>query len=166
LFPNLAINYLGVLAGISFLIGIIAASFSSIDSALTALTTSFIYDFLNISGKSSEEKKKIKNKVFFGFSLIVFLIIMAFSASRGDVISTIFKVAGYTYGPLLGLFLFGMFTDIKIKDKLVPVVCILAPVLTYILNYWLATAYQFDFGFINIAVNALITITGLLIIKK
>jgi len=166
LFPNLAINFLGVLAGISFLIGIIAASFSSIDSALTALTTSFIYDFLNISGRSSEEKKKIKNKVFFGFSLIVFLIIMAFSASRGDVISTIFKVAGYTYGPLLGLFLFGMFTDIKIKDKLVPVVCILAPVLTYILNYWLATAYQFDFGFINIAVNALITITGLLIIKK
>ena len=166
LFPNLAINYLGVLAGISFLIGIIAASFSSIDSAITALTTSFIYDFLNISGRSSEEKKKIKNKVFFGFSLIVFLIIMAFSASRGDVISTIFKVAGYTYGPLLGLFLFGMFTDIKIKDKLVPVVCILAPVLTYILNYWLATAYQFDFGFINIAVNALITITGLLIIKK
>ncbi len=166
LFPNLAINYLGVLAGISFLIGIIAASFSSIDSALTALTTSFIYDFLNISGRSSEEKKKIKNKVFFGFSLIVFLIIMAFSASRGDVISTIFKVAGYTYGPLLGLFLFGMFTDIKIKDKLVPVVCILAPVLTYILNYWLATAFQFDFGFINIAVNALITITGLLIIKK
>ncbi len=166
LFPNLAINYLGVLAGISFLIGIIAASFSSIDSALTALTTSFIYDFLNISGRSSEEKKKIKNKVFFGFSLIVFLIIIAFSASRGDVISTIFKVAGYTYGPLLGLFLFGMFTDIKIKDKLVPVVCILAPVLTYILNYWLATAFQFDFGFINIAVNALITITGLLIIKK
>lgn len=166
LFPNLAINYLGVLAGISFLIGIIAASFSSIDSAITALTTSFIYGFLNMSDRSSEEKKKMKNKVFFGFSLIVFIIIMAFSASRGDVISTIFKVAGYTYGPLLGLFLFGMFTDIKIKDKLVPAVCILAPVLTYILNYWLATAYQFDFGFINIAVNALITITGLLIIKK
>jgi len=166
LFPNLAINYLGVLAGISFLIGIVAASFSSIDSAITALTTSFIYDFLNVSGWSSEEKKNIKNKVFFGFSLIVFLIIMAFSGSRGDVISTIFKVAGYTYGPLLGLFLFGMFTDIKIKDKLVPVVCILAPVLTYILNYWLATAYHFDFGFINIAVNALMTILGLLIIKK
>ena len=166
LFPNLAINYLGVLAGISFLIGIIAASFSSIDSAITALTTSFIYDFLNISGRSSEDKKNIKNKVFFGFSLIVFLIIMAFSGSRGDVISTIFKVAGYTYGPLLGLFLFGMFTDIKIKDKLVPVVCIFAPALTYMLNYWLATDYHFDFGFINIAVNALITITGLLIIKK
>jgi len=166
LFPNLAINYLGVLAGISFLIGIIAASFSSIDSAITALTTSFIYDFLNITDRSSEEKKNIKNKVFFGFSLIVFLLIMAFSESRGDVISTIFKVAGYTYGPLLGLFLFGMFTDIKIKDKLVPVVCILAPVLTYILNYWLASAYHFDFGFINIAVNAFITISGLLIIKK
>lgn len=165
LFPNLAINYLGVLAGVSFLLGIIAASFSSVDSALTALTTSFTYDFMNIDSKTSAEKKQLKNKVLFGFSVVVFVIIMLFSGSRGDVISTIFKVAGYTYGPLLGLYLFGMFTRIEVKDKFVPLVCVLAPLITYALNLWLSKAYQFDFGFVNIAVNAFITMSGLFALK-
>ncbi|MCK5677100.1 MAG: sodium:solute symporter [Flavobacteriaceae bacterium] len=166
LFPNLAINHLGIVAGISFLLGIIAASFSSIDSALTALTTSFTYDFLDISSKSSKEKLKLKNYVMFGFSVVIFLIIMVFSGSRGDIISTIFYVAGYTYGPLLGLFLFGMFTKIKIKDNLIPIVAILAPILTYLLSVYLKSSFDFDFGFFNIAVNASLTIIGLLIIKK
>ncbi len=166
LFPNIALNYLGIIAGISFLLGIIAASFSSVDSALTALTTSFTYDFLDIEHKSSQEKKKIKNQVLFGFSLIVFIIIMLFSNTRGDVISLIFKVAGYTYGPLLGLFLLGMFTKINVKDKWVPLVCIVSPFLTYFLSIYLKSAFNFDFGFINIAVNALLTIIGLIILKK
>ncbi len=166
LFPNLAINHLGLLAGISFLLGIIAASFSSIDSALTALTTSFTYDFLDISSKSSKEKLKLKNVVMFGFSVIIFVIIMAFSGSRGDIISTIFYVAGYTYGPLLGLFLFGMFSKIQIKDKLVPIVAVLAPILTYLLNIYFKNSLNFDFGFFNIGVNAFLTIMGLIIIKK
>ena len=166
LFPNLAINYLGLIAGISFLLGIIAASFSSIDSALTALTTSFTYDFLDITSKSSKEKLKLKNYVMFGFSIIIFIIIMAFSGSRGDVISTIFYVAGYTYGPLLGLFLFGMFTKIQVKDNFIPFVAVLAPVLTYLLNIYFKNAFDFDFGFLNIAVNAFLTVLGLLIVKK
>ncbi len=166
LFPNIAINYLGIIAGVSFLLGIIAASFSSVDSALTALTTSFTYDFLDIEHKSSEEKKKIKNRVLFGFSAVVFILIMLFSNSRGDVISLIFKVAGYTYGPLLGLFLLGMFTKINVKDKWVPLVCVISPVLTYFLSIYLKNAFDFDFGFINIAVNALLTIIGLIILKK
>jgi len=166
LFPNLAINYLGLIAGVSFLLGIIAASFSSVDSALTALTTSFTYDFLDIEHKSREDKKKIKNRVLFGFSIIVFTIIMLFSNSRGDVISLIFKVAGYTYGPLLGLFLLGMFTSISIKDKWVPLVCLVSPFLTYFLSIYLKNAFNFDFGFISIAVNAILTIIGLLILKK
>ena len=166
LFPNLALNYLGLVAGISFLLGIIAASFSSVDSALTALTTSFTYDFLDISHKSSEEKKKLKNRVLFGFSTIIFLIVMLFSNSRGDVISLIFKVAGYTYGPLLGLYLYGMFTKINIKDKWVPIICVAAPIVTYGLSLYFKNAYNFDFGFMNIAVNALLTIIGLSIIKK
>jgi len=165
LFPNLALNYLGQIAGISFLLGIIAASFSSVDSALTALTTSFTYDFLDISHKSSEEKKKLKNKVLLGFSSLIFLIIMLFSNSRGDVISLIFKVAGYTYGPLLGLYLYGMFTKLNIKDNWVPIICIVAPIATYFLSIYLKNAYNFDFGFMNIAVNALFTIIGLTIIK-
>ncbi len=164
LFPNLALNHLGLLAGISFLLGIIAASFSSVDSALTALTTSFTYDFLDIAHKSSEEKKKLKNRVLFGFSFIIFLIIMLFSNSRGDVITLIFKVAGYTYGPLLGLYLFGMFTNFRIKDKWVPIICIVAPIVTYMLSEYFKNVYNFNFGFINIAVNAILTIIGLLLL--
>ncbi|MCF6222249.1 MAG: sodium:solute symporter [Flavobacteriaceae bacterium] len=166
LFPNIALNYLGLIAGVSFLLGIIAASFSSVDSALTALTTSLTYDFLDIQHKSSTEKKRIKNKVLFGFSLVVFIIIMLFANSRGDVISIIFNVAGYTYGPLLGLFMFGMFTSMHIRDKWVPVVCLISPILTYFLSVYLKNAFNFDFGFISIAVNGLFTILGLLIIKK
>ncbi len=166
LFPNLTLNYLGILAGVSFLLGIIAASFSSVDSALTALTTSFTYDFLDISHKSSEEKKKLKNRVLFAFSFILFLIIMAFSSSKGDVITLIFKVAGYTYGPLLGLYLFGMFTKLTIKDTWVPIICVASPILTYLLSVYFKNRYHFDFGFINIAINALLTIIGLLLIKK
>ncbi len=166
LFPNLAINHLGIIAGVSFLLGIIAASFSSVDSALTALTTSFTYDFLDISHKSSKDKKKIKNRVLFGFSCIVFIIIMGFANSRGDVISIIFKVAGYTYGPLLGLYLLGMFTKINLKDKWVPIICVAAPFCTYFLSVYLKNAFNFDFGFINIAVNAGLTMLGLLILRK
>jgi len=166
LFPNLALNHLGLITGISFLLGIIAASFSSVDSALTALTTSFTYDFMDISSKSSEDKKKLKNKVLFGFSVVVFTIIMLFSGSRGDVISLIFNVAGYTYGPLLGLFLFGMFSQVKIKDKWVPFICVASPVITYLLSLYLKNSFNFDFGFISIAVNALITILGLILIKQ
>ena len=166
LFPELALNHLGLVAGVSFLLGIIAASFSSVDSALTALTTSFVYDFLDVSKKTGEEKKKYKNWVLVGFSVVVFIIIMAFSQSRGDVISLIFNVAGYTYGPLLGLFLFGMFTDIGTKDRFVPVVCIAAPLLTYALSWYSASQFDFNFGFVSIAVNAVLTILGLLVIKK
>jgi Na+/proline symporter len=165
LFPDLALNHLGLITGISFLLGIIAASFSSVDSALTALTTSFSYDFLDMSSKSGEERKKIKNRVLFGFSVVVFVIIMAFSGSRGDVISLIFNVAGYTYGPLLGLYLMGMFSQISVKDRWVPLVCILAPVLTYASSVYLKNSFNFDFGFISIAVNAGFTMAGLWIIR-
>ncbi|RTE54810.1 sodium:solute symporter [Arenibacter aquaticus] len=166
LFPDLALNHLGVFAGVSFLLGIIAASFSSVDSSLTALTTSFTYDFLDISHKSSETKKKLKNWVLLGFSVVLFLIIMLFSNSRGDVVSLIFKVAGYTYGPLLGLYMLGMFTKIRVRDKWVPFICVMAPVLTYLLSVYFSKAFNFDFGFINIAVNAGLTIVGLVLVKQ
>ncbi|MCR1025058.1 sodium:solute symporter [Cellulophaga baltica] len=166
LFPNLALNHLGFFAAIFFLLGIIAASFSSVDSSLTALTTSFTYDFLDISEKSGKQRKTLKNKVLLGFSVIVFTIIMLFANSKGDVISLIFKVAGYTYGPLLGLFLLGMFTNVQLIDKWVPVVCLLAPFVTYALSEVLIAKFKFDFGFVNIAVNAGLTILGLLLLRK
>ncbi len=166
LFPNLALNHLGIYAGVFFLLGIIAASFSSVDSSLTALTTSFTYDFLDLSTKSTDDKKKLKNKVLFGFSVVIFVIIMLFSNSKGDVISLIFKVAGYTYGPLLGLYMFGMFSKMKVIDKWVPFICISSPIITYLLSIYLLEYFEFDFGFVNIAVNASITIIGLLLIRK
>jgi len=166
LFPEIALNHLGIYTQISFLLGIIAASFSSIDSALTALTTSFTYDFLNLSRQSQQKKKKLKNRVFIGFLFIIFLIIMLFSQSRGDIISVIFHVAGYTYGPLLGLYLFGIFTSVRTHEKWIPVICILSPLLTYLLEVYSETYFQFNFGFINILINALLTLTGLLILKK
>ncbi len=166
LFPMLSLNHFGTLAAVSFILGITAASFSSVDSALTALTTSFTHDFLDIQHKNSKEKKRLKNLVLFGFSGVIFLIIMLFSESKGDVISTIFKVAGYTYGPLLGLYLFGIFTKIKIKDAAVPFICVLMPLLTYYLNYLFITKFSFDLGFMNILVNALLTILSLIIVRK
>ena len=166
LFPNLTLNYLGPLAGVSFLLGIIAASFSSVDSALTALTTSFTYDFLEIDKKEEGKVKSLKNKALVGFSAILFLIVMLFSGSRGDVISLVFTMAGYTYGPLLGLFLLGMFTKVNIKDKWVPVICILTPLMTYFAGNYAKEKYGFDMGFFTIAIIATLTIIGLLLIRK
>jgi SSS family transporter len=166
LFPLLSLNHFGTIASISFILGIIAASFSSADSALTALTTSFTHDFLDIQHKNPKEKKRLKNRVLFGFSAVIFIIVMLFSGSKGDVISTIFKVAGYTYGPLLGLYLFGIFTKIKINDAAVPYICVLMPIVTYGLNYIFLTLFSFDLGFMNILVNGLLTILSLILFKK
>ena len=154
------------MAGVSFLLGIIAASFSSVDSALTALTTSFTYDFLEIDKKEEGKVKSLKNKALVGFSAILFLIVMLFSGSRGDVISLVFTMAGYTYGPLLGLFLLGMFTKVNIKDKWVPVICILTPLMTYFAGNYAKEKYGFDMGFFTIAIIATLTIIGLLLIRK
>ena len=164
LFPMLSLNHFGIIASVSFILGITAASFSSVDSSLTALTTSFTHDFLDIQHKNSKDKKRLKNKVLLGFSILIFTIIMLFSESKGDVISTIFKVAGYTYGPLLGLYLFGIFTKIKIKDAAVPYICVLMPLLTYYLNHLFITKFSFDLGFMNILVNALLTMLSLIIV--
>lgn len=166
LFPMLSLNHFGIIAGISFILGITAASFSSADSAITALTTSFTHDFLNIKTKTPKKKIQLKNRTLFGFSVFIFLIIMLFSESKGDVISTIFKVAGYTYGPLLGLYILGIFSKVKIHDSAVPYICIAMPLATYFLNYIFIDWYNFDFGFMNIFVNALLTMICLILVKK
>ncbi|CDF79692.1 sodium/iodide co-transporter [Formosa agariphila KMM 3901] len=165
LFPMLSLNHFGTIASLSFILGITAASFSSADSALTALTTSFTHDFLDIKHKNSKEKKIMKNRVLFGFSIVVFIIIMVFSQSKGNVISLIFKVAGYTYGPLLGLYLFGIFTKIKVKDTAVPFICIVMPMVTYLLNHYFILLFDFDFGFMNIFVNAFLTVICLILYR-
>jgi Na+/proline symporter len=166
IFPNLTLNYLGKIGAIAFLIGVIASTFASVDSCIAALTTSFSYDFMDIENQPHEAKKKIKNYVLIGVNIVMFLIVMLFWQSQGAIINTIFTIAGYTYGPLLGLYMTGMFSRIQLKEKWVPVACVSAAIATYLLNNYLMSAFQFDFGFLNIFINALLTILFLIIIKK
>lgn len=165
LFPLIMLKYLGPVAGIVFMIGLISAAYSSGDGALTALTTSFCIDFLGFDDKrkelSEEKKKNIRIKVHFSFAIIMILLILAFNKlNDNSVITTIFMIAGYTYGPLLGLFALGLFTKLQLKDKYVPFVAIIAPIICYFLNT------IFPFGFALIIVNGAITFLGLLIISK
>jgi Na+/proline symporter len=166
LYPLLTLNYFGKIGAVAFLIGVIASTFASIDSCIAALTTAFSYDFMDIENRPQENKKKIKNAVLLGVNLVMFLIVMAFWNSKGAIINTIFKIAGYTYGPILGLYLTGLFTKIKFREAWVPVACVSAALITWLLNGIFIRSFNFDFGFMNIFVNALLTILFLFIIKK
>ncbi|MCM8569673.1 sodium:solute symporter [Gramella jeungdoensis] len=161
-YPLLALNEFGLLAGIVFLLGITAAAFSSADSALTALTTSFCVDILDIEKKKTDQKKT-RMLVHIGFTLLMFIVIIIFNAINDtSVVSAVFKVAGFTYGPLLGLFAFGLLTKRPVKDRFVPVVCILSPVISIVLDLNSAEwFYGYQFGFEILLVNATITFLGL-----
>lgn len=163
LFPTIALDHLGPLAGVVFLLGIIAAAYSSADSALTALTTSFCVDFLNFDEKTEQEKKRTRLKVHIGFSVLLFFVILIFNAINDtSVINSIFTAAGYTYGPILGLFAFGLISKRRIIDKYVILVCLLAPLLSYgieqLVNGW--------FGFFVLALNGALTYFGLWLISR
>ena len=168
LYPILALNHFTVFIGIVFLLGIIAAAFSSADSALTALTTAFCVDFLDLDGKNEKEQKRFRLMVHIGFSFILFLVIIIFRIINNDsVISAVFTVAGYTYGPLLGLFTFGLFTRKPVIDKYVPYLAVLSPVLTYLISLNSeALLWGYKFGFEVLILNGLIMFTGLLLISK
>ncbi len=166
LYPLLTLNYFGKIGAIAFLIGVIASTFASIDSCIAALTTAFSYDFMNIENQPHEAKKKIKTRVLLGVNIVMFLIVMSFWNSQGAIINTIFKIAGYTYGPILGLYLTGLFSKIKFKEKWVPVACLTAAFTTWLLNIYFIRVFHFDFGFMNIFVNALLTILFLNFIKR
>ncbi|MDP3433306.1 MAG: sodium:solute symporter, partial [Bacteroidota bacterium] len=134
LFPMLALQHFGLITGILFLLGIVSAAYSSADSALTALTTSFCIDFLNVDPKNPNSKPK-RIKVHIAFSVLMFLVILLFWFINNDsVVTAVFKVAGYTYGPLLGLFAFGILTKKQVHDRYVPILGLLSPVITYIIN--------------------------------
>jgi Na+/proline symporter len=166
-FPLLALNYFGTIAGVLFLLGIVSATYSSSDSALTALTTSFCIDFLNLDTQKTESKSA-RMKVHLGFSILMFLVIVLFRFINDEsVVTAVFTVAGYTYGPLLGLFAFGILTRKKVNDRLVPLVGLLSPALTYLINAnseaWLD---GYKFGFELLLLNGLIMFVGLLILSK
>jgi Na+/proline symporter len=169
LFPILAKNHLGVGIFIFFLIGLIAAAYSSADSALTALTTSFSIDILDIEKKYDKTKQiTIRKRIHILISLLLILVIVAFKYIIKDesVIAKLFVFAGYTYGPLLGLYSFGLFTKWRVKDKLVPAVAILSPILSYIISVNSSKWLGFEFGFFILILNGLLTFLGLILIRR
>jgi len=169
LYPTIALKYLGIIPAMVFMLGLTAATFATTDSALTALTTSFCVDFLNFNKREDVNSKKmvnVRHYVHIAFSGLMFLTIILFNALNNDaVVTAIFKVASYTYGPLLGLYSFGLFmSNRQVNDKLVPFICLISPAVCYFLSTEskeLLGGYVFDNELI--IVNGLITFAGLLL---
>ncbi|WP_179319392.1 sodium:solute symporter [Winogradskyella helgolandensis] len=170
LFPTIAmLPEIGIVTSAFFLLGLIAAAYSSADSALTSLTTSFCFDILDIENKPETKRKGLRKRVHIGFSAVLVLVILLFDMIFTDVsvIWELFKAAGYTYGPLLGLFAFGLMTKFQIKDKLVWIIAIAAPLLSYILNLYSKELFNgHEIGFEILIYNGLLMFLGLLLIKK
>jgi Na+/proline symporter len=166
LFPTVAFNYLGPIAGIVFLIGLISAAFPSADGALTSLTTSVSIDFLGLEKKegiSEKTKTKTRYKVHITIAVIFFVCILIFrTLNDRAIIDKLFTIAGYTYGPLLGLFTFGLFTKRQVNDKVTPYIAVLSPVICYFLSTYseqLLNGYKF--GFELLLLNGFLTFMGL-----
>lgn len=183
LYPKVAFEHLGLGAGIFFILGLIASTYASSDSALTALTTSFCVDFLHFEKNAPtlpheyadesefaayreavRRQHRLRTRVHLGFSVLFIVIILILNALSSDaVINLIFRIAGYTYGPLLGLFMFGLFTRLKIRDNWAPLVCVLAPLMTWGLEVF--SKQWFDVGFLTILINGAITFFGLWVVS-
>ena len=184
LFPEIALNHLSVVPGIIFLLGLTAATFATTDSALTALTTSFCIDFLmmdkasasttnqlSLSEQHQNEKKQVKTRHFvhLAFSFLLFLVVFIFNTiNDSSVVTLIFKVASYTYGPLLGLYTFGLFVQSKtVQDHWVPLVCCVAPIICFLITTNSKILFG-DYVIDNelIVLNGALTFIGLLLISK
>lgn len=169
LYPFLATQEFTAFAGIVFVLGITAAAYSSADSTLTALTTSFCYDFLDIEKRYEVDKQvTVRKQVHISFTLLMFLVILVFRwLNDQSVINAVFIIAGYTYGPLLGLYAFGLFTKWEIKDRLVPYLAIASPVLAYIISQNSEKLlWGYKFGFEILILNGFLMFTGLFLIRK
>lgn len=163
LYPEIALNHLSIVPAIIFMMGLTAATFATTDSALTALTTSFCVDFLNFNKKENPNDPALvrkRNLVHLTFSVIMLLVILVFKLINDDsVVNAIFTAASYTYGPLLGLFIFGIFTKKAVNDKLVPYICVASPLILFFLNTYVISVYtNYVIGLDLIIHNALITV--------
>jgi Na+/proline symporter len=169
LYPFLATQQFTAFAGIVFVLGITAAAYSSADSTLTALTTSFCYDFLDIEKRYEIDRQiTVRKQVHIAFTLLMFVVILVFRwLNDQSVINAVFIIAGYTYGPLLGLYTFGLFTKWQVRDKLVPYLAIAAPVLAYIISRNSEKLlWGYKFGFEILILNGLLMFTGLYLLRK
>lgn len=170
LFPMIATGgYFPGIVGVLFIIGLISAAYSAAGSALTALTTSFTVDILGVKGKTEETVVKIRKRVHVGMAVVMGVVIFVFNLlNNTSVIDAVYILASYTYGPILGMFAFGIFTKKQVRDKYIPVVAIASPILCYVLQRnseaWFG-GYQFSYELLIF--NALFTFIGLcLLIKK
>ena len=162
LFPTIALQYSTPVIGVMFFLGILASTYASADSALTSLTTAFCIDFLNFQKRDETTTKTTRTLVHLGFSVLLFFIIILFYfINDSSVIEAIYKAAGYTYGPLLGLFAFGFLTKMQIRDNLAPYICIASPILTYIINENSMAWFNYKFDFEILILNGLLTFLGL-----
>ncbi len=171
LFPMIATRgYLPPVVAILFMLGIVAAAYSTADSALTALTTSFTIDILEIERKNFTQKKQIQVRKIMHIlvSIFVGIVIVLFNIVHNDsVISSIFKVAGYTYGPLLGMYAFGLFTKYNIHDKYVWIIALISPIICIFIDiYSELLFFGYKFGYELLILNGLLTFIGLLLIRK
>jgi len=170
LFPIIALQHLGPVAGLVFLIGLISAAYPSADGALTSLTTSFSIDFLRLDKKDSlteKQKQKIRYLVHIAFAFLLLVVIVLFRAINDRaVIDKLFTIAGYTYGPLLGLYAFGLFVKRGVRDRFVPLVAILSPIACYFLSAYSVELFSgYKFGFELLILNGFITFAGLVILS-
>ncbi len=169
LFPEIALNSgLGITVAVTFMLGLIAAAYSSADSALTSLTTSFCVDFLGIAKKPEASRKKIRKATHVGMSVLLIIVVIAFKHILDtNVIDGLLKVAGYTYGPLLGLFAFGIFTKYQVKDKYVWIVALASVILCYVFGKIPPTNLGgYVLGYELLPLNGLLTFVGLWLIRK
>lgn len=171
LFPTLALQHLGTFAAIVFIVGLTAATFSSADSVLTTLTTSFCIDLLGMEerpGMTDQQKTVLRHKVHIGFAIVLWLVILAFKLINSKaIIDAIFTLASYTYGPLLGLFAFGLFLRAPVKDGWVPLVCCLSPALSWVVQTNSETWFNgYKLGFELLMLNGLLTFVGLCLIRR
>jgi Na+/proline symporter len=164
--PLFATSYLGKYVLVLFTLGIIAAAFSSADSALTALTTSFTVDILDVKHKSENEAKRTRLKVHFGIALLFILIIYVFKlVNNRSVIDAIYIIASYTYGPLLGMFTFGLFTKLNTSDKALPFIAVFSPIACALLDFASKKLFGYAFGYELLMLNGAITFTGMYLFR-
>jgi Na+/proline symporter len=171
LFPMIAFNYLGPIAGIVFLIGLISAAYPSADGALTSLTTTFYFDFLGIDKLkhiSNAKKQAFRYMIHISIAVIFLIVIVIFRKINDKaIIDKLFTIAGYTYGPLLGFFSFGLFTKWKVKDGWVPLVAVLSPVICYILSFYSVQLFNgYKFGYELLILNGFLTFSGLYFLRQ
>jgi Na+/proline symporter len=171
LFPEIALHHMPSIVSVIFIIALISALFPSADGAITALTSSFCIDIMGMQRRTDwtdVQKKKIRQRVHLTVAFIFLIFVMVFyKVNNPSMIGVILKVAAYTYGPLLGLFTFGILSKRPVNDKLVPFICIASPVICFFLDKFQKQIFgSFELGLELLIINGLLTFIGLYLISR